>query len=186
MLMLTLVAVAAETAEQVAAPAGIAAIGLDVKALLFQVVNFGILLWLLRRFAYKPLVQILEARRLRIEESLATAERLDAEKAKLATARQQTLAAAEQQAAAVISEARQQAATLIGDARRQAESEGQRLRQQTEAELERQRTDTKESVRREMVGLIARATEKVIDQKIDRTTDQRLIERAIQEVQSSS
>ena len=58
----------AELAEQ---------LGLDWKLLLSQAVNFLLLLFLLRKFAYLPLLKILKERRARIEEGLAKATEAD-------------------------------------------------------------------------------------------------------------
>lgn len=167
-------------------PTGISAIGLDVKALLFQVVNFAILLFLLKRFAYKPVVRLLEARRLKIEESLATAERLASEKARLAAQRRQILTAAESQAQAIMAEGRKQAASLLAASEARAQAETERIRAQTRAQLTQERAALKAAVAREAAILVARATAKVIDQKLDDKGDAKIIERAIQALQPLS
>lgn len=165
-------------------PTGLAAIGLDAKALLFQVVNFVILLWLLKRFAYKPVMRLLEARRLKIEESLATAERLESEKARLASERAQALSAAEVQAHAIVAEGKKQAAQLIAAAESRAQAEAERMRQQTEAQLQQEKTALTAAIKGETLHLVKRATEKVLDQKLDDQGDAKIIERAIQDAQS--
>ena len=68
--MLFAIAQAMEGAE---AAGGIGALGLDARGLVFQVINFAILLGVLYRFAYRPLLRVLEERRQTIEESLKSA-----------------------------------------------------------------------------------------------------------------
>ena len=51
----------------------LAKIGVDWKLLLAQVVNFLVLLWVLRRFAYRPMLEFLEKRTKRIESGLRDA-----------------------------------------------------------------------------------------------------------------
>lgn len=167
-------------------PTGLAAIGIDFKALLFQVVNFAILVLLLRYFAYRPVVRLLEARRLKIEESLATAERLVSEKACLHEERQQTLAAAEREAQALVSQGKKQAASIIEAAQTKAQAEAERLRQQTEAQLQQEQAALVAAIKGETLTLVKRATEKIIDQKLDDQSDANLIERALAEVESTS
>lgn len=165
-------------------PASLTAIGLDLKALIFQVVNFAILLWLLKRFAYKPVMRILEARRLKIEESLATAERLESEKTRLEAQRAASLASAEAEAQAIVAQGKKQASELLAVAESRAQAEAERMRQQTRAQLQQEHVALKDAVAREAVSLVARATEKVIDQKLDDKSDAKVIERAIHEAQS--
>lgn len=167
-------------------PASLTAIGIDLKALLFQVVNFAILLWLLKRFAYKPVIRLLEARRLKIEESLATAEHLESEKTRLAAARAHTLAAAESEARTIVAEGKKQAAQLLAATEERAQVEAERMRQQTRQQLVQERTAFKQAVAREAVTLVAHATEKIIDQKLDEAGDAKIIERAIHAAQLRS
>lgn len=167
-------------------PSGLAAIGLDFKALLFQVVNFAVLLWLLKRFAYKPVVRTLEARRLKIEESLTIAEGLASEKARLAATRARTLSAAEAEAQNIVAKGKQQAATLLAAANTRAQTETERVREQTRQQLAQEHAALKQAVAREAVTLVAHATEKIIDQKLDSAGDAKIIERAIHAAQLRS
>ena len=52
-------------------------LGIDPWLLLSQAVNFLVLLWVLRRFAYGPLIEMMKKRRARIEEGLSKAEEAD-------------------------------------------------------------------------------------------------------------
>ena len=65
--------------------------GVDWPHFLTQCISFSIVLFLLQRFAYKPILQILEERRQRIKEGLENAERIKAELAKIEAARQEAL-----------------------------------------------------------------------------------------------
>ena len=54
-----------------------AALGIDVKLFLGQIINFLILLLILWRFAYKPIVKMLNDRRERIASSIANAKKIE-------------------------------------------------------------------------------------------------------------
>jgi F-type H+-transporting ATPase subunit b len=86
--------------------------GLDLPHFLAQVVSFLIVTGLLYRFAYKPILAVLEERRQRIAESLANAEKIRAELAKTEVARQEVLNRANAQANQFIEEARAAAARV--------------------------------------------------------------------------
>jgi len=51
--------------------------GINPLLLLAQVVNFAVLLFILKRFLYKPILKVLEERKKRIEESLKNAEEIE-------------------------------------------------------------------------------------------------------------
>src|SRR6266404_9876792 len=84
--------------------------GVDWSHFISQVISFGIVVVLLQRFAYKPILQVLEQRRQRIAEGLANADRIKQELAKTEAARQEVLSQANIQANKLIEEARAAAA----------------------------------------------------------------------------
>lgn len=81
-------------------------LGIQWTKLIPQLLNFGVVLFVLWKWAYKPVFSQLEARRKKIEESVANADKIKAE-----------LAATEAERKRVITEAGDQAAKLIEDAR---------------------------------------------------------------------
>lgn len=86
--------------------------GVDWPHFISQVISFGIVAALLYRFAYHPVLAMLEARRQRIAEGLANAEKIKAELAKTEIARQEILSQANARANQLIAEARQAAARV--------------------------------------------------------------------------
>ncbi len=86
--------------------------GVDWPHFIAQVISFGIVAFLLHRFAYKRVLDMLEERRQVIAESLANAEKIKAELARAETQRQEVLAQANAQATKLIEEARAAAARV--------------------------------------------------------------------------
>ena len=86
--------------------------GLDWPHFIAQVVSFLIVAGLLYKFAYGPILAVLEERRQRIAESLANAEKIKAELARTEAARQEVLNQANLQANKFIEEARAAAARV--------------------------------------------------------------------------
>jgi F-type H+-transporting ATPase subunit b len=86
--------------------------GFDAPHFFAQVVSFLIVAGLLYRFAYKPVLTVLDHRRQRIAEGLANAEKIKAELARTEAARQEVLDQANTQANKLIEEARAAAALL--------------------------------------------------------------------------
>jgi F-type H+-transporting ATPase subunit b len=86
------------------------ALGIQWKILLTQTISFSIVLFFLWRFAYRPIFAMLEARREKIAEGLANAEKIKVQLAKTETDRQAVLAQAGDLANKLIEEARAAAA----------------------------------------------------------------------------
>jgi len=87
-------------------------LGIYWPKLIAQTVNFGIVLFILWKFAYRPVLAMLEMRREKIAESMANAEKIKEELARTEAARQEIIKQANEQANKLIEEARAAAARL--------------------------------------------------------------------------
>src|SRR6266568_9266416 len=86
--------------------------GVDWTHLVAQIISFCIVCILLQRFAYKPVLKMLEVRRQQIAQGQANAEQIKAELARTEAQRQEVMAQANVQASKFIEEARAAAARL--------------------------------------------------------------------------
>ena len=141
-------------------------IGLDAPLFLSQVVLFVAVALVLRRFAYEPILKILDQRRETIRESLENAARVKEE-----------LAAAQAKYAEVVRDANAKANALIEEAKKTAEIQGQKALQEAHAaaeahianaraatvqEREKMLRELKNEVLRLVVAATGRATGKVL------------------------
>ncbi|MBU6409187.1 MAG: F0F1 ATP synthase subunit B [Verrucomicrobia bacterium] len=86
--------------------------GIDWPSLLAQTISFSIVFFILWRFAYRPIFAMLQARREKIAESLANAEKIKADVARTEAERRKILTDAGDQANLLIQEARDAAARV--------------------------------------------------------------------------
>jgi F-type H+-transporting ATPase subunit b len=93
-------------------------LGIQWPKLIAQFVNFAIVLFVLWRFAYKPVFQLLETRRQKIADGISNAEKIKAELTATETERKRVLAEAGDQAAKLIEDARN-AAVRVSEAETQ-------------------------------------------------------------------
>lgn len=182
-LLPVLIAHAAESAEP--ASGGIGAIGLNLPALLFQILNFAVLLWLLKRFAYKPIIGILENRRLMIAESERTARELETAKTQLKTAEAAIMKQAQVEASRIMAESKKQAAEMMKAADARAQEQTERTIAQTKVKIEQAQTEMRAALKNEVLDLVALATEKIIGTKLDAQKDEVLIQNAISGAEQS-
>ncbi len=157
----------------------LAKLGVDWKLLLAQAVNFAILFFVLRRFAYQPMLDFLEKRAGRIEQGLKDAE-----------AAQVTLREMEAKEKTVLSEARSEAKSIIMAAEEAAKKrDGERLLE-TEAKMKQLLAEGEQKIREEKEHALASAkgeigqlvllsVEKILREKVDATKDKELLEKAL-------
>ena len=121
--------------------------GVDWPHLISQAISFCILCFLLQRFAYKPVLKMLESRRQVITESYANADKVKVELAQAETQHKEAMVQANVQAKQFIDEARVSAERLLEQETRKATASAQeiivRARQATEQDHARMLTELK-------------------------------------------
>lgn len=128
---------------------------LDWSTLALQLVNFAILVWLLQRFLYRPILRVVDARRAALEGKRADAARAEQ------TARQQLSDLQAQRAglagerAAALAKAEEESRRLLITARAQARRETEALLEEGRRTLARERARAEVEVRRAAVDLAA-------------------------------
>jgi F-type H+-transporting ATPase subunit b len=156
--------------------------GFDAWLFLCQVVSFTIMALILSKFAYKPILKVLEERRQKIADGLLNAEKIKQQLAESEVRYQEILTKANAEAQKMIDDARASAQALSDKKTQQAISEAEQIlakaREATVIEREKVFTDLKREVGRLVVNTTAKVTGKVLtsdDQK-------RLSEEASREV----
>ena len=148
------------------------ALGIQWKILLAQTISFSIVLFFLWRFAYRPVFSMLEARRQKIADAMADAEKIKAELAKTQADRKAVLAQAGDQANELIEGARIAAARVREVETQKAIAAAEQIvakaREATAQDHARMLAELKREVGRLVVQTTATVTGKVLtaeDQK---------------------
>src|SRR5881296_476654 len=145
---------------------------------LSQVISFVIIALLLRRFAYKPILAVLEERRRRVEEGQLNAEKIRKELAEAEKRYQEIVAKANADAQKMIDEARESSAHLAERKQQEAIAAAEQIvaKAKEAAALEHERT--MESLKRELGRLVVDTTAKVTGKVLTSEDQQRLQEEA--------
>lgn len=157
-------------------------LGINTGYLLSQIVNFLLLLFILQRFAYKPVLRMLNERRERIKTAMEEAEEARRKAAQAEEEYQRRIEEARKEAEAIISRAEEQATQLRGEILAQAQEEARALRQKAEAEIELLRRQALAGVQEQIADLAILAASKVIGQSLDEKGHRRLISEFLAEV----
>lgn len=148
----------------------------DINAtLIAQILNFLVLLAILAKFAYKPLLKAMDDRRNRIINDLDSAEqtRLDAEALKEQYAEQ--LAGARQEATEIVNKANQIAQNLHDELVEQARVEQEALLANAKERIEQEKQQALLDIRSEVIKLSTLIAGKIVNQKLNSANDQKLV-----------
>jgi F-type H+-transporting ATPase subunit b len=162
------------------------AFGVDVFKLAFQIINFLLLLWLLNRFLFKPLMARLDERKEKIEKGLEDAE---------SAARDRELARAEREAA--VDEARREAQAMIARANKiaedsrteiltQARAEAEKVTQRAREEINAEKEKAMAELRGTVANLALDAAGKLVRAEMSGATQKRLVDDFLKEVKPTS
>jgi F-type H+-transporting ATPase subunit b len=140
--------------------------GVDWQHLIAQIISFCIVCLLLQRFAYRPVLAVLEKRRQQIAEGLANAEHIKAELARTETQRHEKMAEVNAQATKMIEEARAAAKRVQEEETQKAIAAAKQImvkaRQAAERDHDRMLAELKREVGRLVVETTAAVTGKIL------------------------
>ena len=156
--------------------------GWNWKLFLSQVISFCIVAFLLRRFAYKPILAVLEDRRRKIEEGQLNAEKIRKELAEAEKRYQEIVAKANADAQKMIDEARESAAHLSERKQQEAITAAEQIvvKAKEAAALEHERQ--MQALKRELGRLVVDTTAKVTGKVLTSEDQKRLQEEAARQV----
>ena len=163
---LIILAQAGETAEKGAVGKIAETFGVNWPLFTSQCIAFLVLAFLLKKLAYKPVLEMLEARRKTIAESMENAEQIKAELAETQAERDKVLAEANQKAQEMIADAKE-AAQQVGEAEgqkavKQAEEIIRKAREATAADRDQMMAELKAEIGRLVVETTAKVSGKVL------------------------
>ncbi len=156
--------------------------GWNWKLFLSQVISFCIVAFLLRRFAYKPILAVLEDRRRKIEEGQLNAEKIRKELANAEKRYQEIVAKANADAQRMIDEARESSAHVAERKQQEAIAAAEQIlaKAKEAAALEHERQ--MQTLKRELGRLVVDTTAKVTGKVLTPEDQKRLQEEAARQV----
>jgi F-type H+-transporting ATPase subunit b len=157
------------------------ALGITLPGLLTQLISFTLLMLVLYRFLYGPIVRMLDQRAERIKNSLEAAENARAEAASSAAAVEQEMVKARQEGQRLIAEAQEAARRAGEQIAERSRQQGEEIIARAESEITQQRDAAIEDLRREFAGLAVLAAERVVERELDAARHQELIDRVLEE-----
>ncbi|PWT78988.1 MAG: ATP synthase F0 subunit B [Bacteroidetes bacterium] len=155
--------------------------------------SFGLIIWtliafvivflILRKFAWRPILNSLNQREKTIADSLATAERVKAEMAQLKNENEALLAKAREERAQLLKEARDTKDKIINEAKDQARVEANKIITDARIAIEQQKLAALTDVKNQVGNLVVSVSEKILRRELsDKSEQEKYIQQLSEEV----
>lgn len=152
------------------------ALGINLGYLIVQILNFAILFVVLRVWAYKPIVGLLEQRRETIAQGLEDARIASEARENAEKEAEKVIAEAQSEANRIVREATERAEQAVVELRAAADKEAEDIRQTAVVDGDQRRERALGEVRGQVAALAIAAAQKVIGEAMDQKRQQQLIE----------
>ena len=149
--------------------------GLNWKLFLAQLVNFAIILFILWKFVFGPVIKGMQDRTKKIEDSLNDSDRIEKEKTEFETWKQQEMTKARSEAGMIIGQAKETAETTKQNILEQAKTEQNALVEKAKQQLEAEKQKVVLEAKSEIANMVVASTEKILRAKLDSKADSKLI-----------
>lgn len=149
-----------------------------------QIIGFLIVLWVLKRYAWGPVLGMLEERRNRIAREVEDAETLRQDAERLKAEYEQQLQTIESQARQRIQEAAGEGKKLAEEIRQAALEEARRITEKAKADLDREYGKARVELRGDIVNLALGAAERLLQESVDTEEHRRLVDRFLADLEA--
>jgi F-type H+-transporting ATPase subunit b len=157
---------------------------LDINGtLIAELIAFLLMLGVLARWAYPPIIRAAEARQKQIAEQLAAAERSRKEAESRLEEAEKSIQEARAQAGQIIDRANRAAERIQQEAQEKAREEAKRIVEAASRDIESERQRAIQSIRLQMADIVEDAVGKIVADSLDGERHRKLIEAAIKQVE---
>lgn len=158
-----------------------AALGIDWKMLIFQIIGFLILVWVMGKFVYPVLMKVVDERQAKLDASAKAAAAAEAKAQSAEEDIKELLANAKKDAADIVATAHDEAATTISAAHNKAKATADLIVKNAHDQLDKDVAAARKALQNDTIRLVAQATEKVVGASITKTVDTSLIKKSIED-----
>lgn len=154
---------------------------LEIALVISQILAFLVLLWIMKKFAWKPFLNTLEARRKKIEDEFQGIEEQKKKLEELTASYTDQLASIEEKSRQKLQEATAQGQQLVQKIQEEAQNQARAILEKTRSEIAQELKNVQAQLKESIVHLVMETTEKMMGEKIDASQDKKLVEQLIEE-----
>lgn len=160
-------------------------LGIDWKLLLAQGVNFALLLLILTKFFYKPVIKMLDERRKKIADNAENENIMAKKLQEMEAAKEKILTGARNQSEKIIKQAEKNAEEVKETIIKEASSQAEKIYEESKRELAGEKKKVFDELKRELGSLISASLEKGFGDVIDGKMQEKLVNEAVKNVPNS-
>lgn len=157
-------------------------LGIDWRLLIVYTVNFAVLAFILQRYAFKPMLGMLQKRQEKIAASMSQAEELEKRTTESQAELRKLLAGAQTEAKQIVESSRKEADDLRTREAEQLREDLEKIRRKATADIAAERDATLRAVHTEVAELVVTATEKISQGSLRGQVDKALAEAALEDM----
>ncbi len=150
--------------------------GVNWPFFIAQLVNFAILFFLLKRFLYKPILDMLEKRRVEIEEGLAHAKKMGEDAKKFDAEHAELFQKAKKESQVIVENAVQAGEKIRDGIMKDATVKSQEMIDSAMLRIEEEKSKMLGEVKTEVLDIASSLAEKILREKMDTAHDKKFIE----------
>ena len=158
---------------------------LDLQQIISQALSFLLLLWVLRRVAWRPLLGVLDARRARIDEELRQAAQQQAAVERLKVELATRLSKMDEETRLSIQQAIQEGRRIAMEIQDEARTQAQGILAKSKETIELELAKATVTLRDELADMTIQAVERLLKQKLDPETDRAIVAGILDELGTS-
>lgn len=160
---------------------GPAALGISLQAFVIQLLTFLIVFLALKKWAFGPIIKMLNQRRELIEDGVSLGEKMQAQEADAEAKVAEQLHAARQKADGLLADADTEARQRIQKAEEAAKGRTDAMIKDAEAQIKQASDRERKRLEKDVVALVSEVSEAVIQEKVDAKKDAAIIDKALRE-----
>ena len=160
-------------------------LGIDWKILIAQLVNFGILAFVLTYYLYRPIIKVLEKRRNEIERNKNISGKMDAKLKEIEASKDKVLKDARVQSETIIKSAEKSAAALRDELLNATKKEQEKMIIQGQKRLEEERVKLVSQIKHDVGAVIGEAIERTVGDFVDEGAQKKLATGALRALEKA-
>ncbi len=154
-------------------------LGINPYLLVAQIINFGLVALLLGYFLYRPVLNALQARTARIQESIENAEQVKQQLSRAQQDYEAQLGKARQEAAQIMAQANERAQVQAREVMANAQTEAARIKAEAQEQAQQEREQLLRGLQGQLANLVTQTAGTVIGQELQGAGHDRLIQQSI-------
>lgn len=152
---------------------------IDWKLIIAQLVNFAIVFYVLKKFAYGPMMKLMTERAEKIEKGIKDAEGAHQKLAEITEKEKAVLVEARKSAQEIVNKAEAVALKNKEEIVAEAKTQAEKILSDSAKRIELEKNQMMQEVKGQIAALVISATSKIIDEKLDSDKDKSIIDKAI-------